>query len=337
MPHVERCHTPPVLIAHDRPDDFRDLLTARFPAEAFVYATTAPGILGALARHDPEAVFSIKHPGFPDAAHAPIPAHPSVRWIQIGGSGLEHLAPWDAGRITVTNGAGVLAPYLAETVTGAMLALGGGLLNYATQQRARRWKPAPFTPLRGRTLLVAGFGRIGECVARNAKALGMRVLAIRGTPAPQPRSRASSPRHHVLRTCRSRGPWPRATGRTAYPHGACRDAAPCQACSLPGGYARFGCRRGPALLRFQVRDTFRRRRTFRIRAVVSRSRSETQRRGAHVRAVFRGLRGRQDLPPPVRGTVAEMGNVLFTCLTMNLRTLRLTRWADEPTSRMVWW
>ena len=177
---------PPVLIAHDRPDDFRDLLTARFPAEAFVYATTAPGILGALARHDPEAVFSIKHPGFPGAAHAPIPAHPSVRWIQIGGSGFEHLAPWDADRITVTNGAGVLAPYLAETVTGAMLALGCGLLNYATQQRARRWKPAPFTPLRGRTLLVTGFGRIGECVARNAKALGMRVLAIRGTPAPHP-------------------------------------------------------------------------------------------------------------------------------------------------------
>ena len=104
----------------------------------------------------------------------------------MGGSGFDHLAPWDAARITVTNGAGVLAPFLAESVTGAMLAHGCGFPNYAEQQRERRWRPVSFTPLRGRTLLVAGFGRIGECVARNAKALGMRVLATRATPAPHP-------------------------------------------------------------------------------------------------------------------------------------------------------
>ena len=177
---------PPVLIAHSDPDDFRDLLATRFPDVEFAYATTPQGITGALARHDPEVAFSIKHPGFPSAAHVPIPAHPSVRWIQIGGSGFDHLLPWDTARITVTNGAGVLAPYLAESVTGAMLALGCGFLNYVGQQRARRWKPVAFTPIRDRTLLVVGFGKIGECVARNAKALGMRVLAVRGSPAPHP-------------------------------------------------------------------------------------------------------------------------------------------------------
>ena len=176
----------PVLVAHNEPDDLRNLLAARFSDVEFVYAPTAQGVIEALARHDPEVVFSLKHPGFPAPAHAPIPAHPSVRWIQVGGSGFEHLAPWDTARIIVTNGAGVLAPFLAESVTGAMLALGCGLLNYVEQQRARRWKPVSFTPLRGRTLLVVGFGRIGKCVAGNAKALGMRVLAIRGTPAPHP-------------------------------------------------------------------------------------------------------------------------------------------------------
>ena len=176
----------PVLIAHNEPDDFRDLLAARFPDLRFVYASTAEAVVEGLAAHDPEVVFSVKHPGFPGPAHAPIPRHPSVRWIQVGGSGFDHLAPWDAGRITVTNGAGVLAPYLAESVTGAMLALACGFPNYAEQQRERQWRPVSFTPLRGRTLLVVGFGRIGECVARNAKALGMRVLATRGSPAPHP-------------------------------------------------------------------------------------------------------------------------------------------------------
>ena len=177
---------PPVLIAHNEPDDFRDLLAARFPDVRFVYAATAEEVLAGLREHDPEVVFSIKHPGSPDPVHAPIPRHPSVRWIQVGGSGFDHLAPWDAERITVTNGAGVLAPYLAESVTGAMLSLACGFPNYAERQRERRWRPVPFTPLRGRTLLVVGFGHIGECVARNAKALGMRVLATRSTPAPHP-------------------------------------------------------------------------------------------------------------------------------------------------------
>ena len=69
---------------------------------------------GALARHDPEVVFSIGHPGSPAPVHASIPAYPSVRWIHVGGSGLDHIVPRDAGRTTVTNGAGVLAPYFAE-------------------------------------------------------------------------------------------------------------------------------------------------------------------------------------------------------------------------------
>ena len=176
----------PVLVAHNEPDDFRDLLAGRFPDLAFVYASTAEGVVEALRAHDPEVVFSVKHPGFPGPAHAPIPHHPSVRWIQVGGSGFDHLAPWDAVRITVTNGAGVLAPYLAESIAGAMLALGCGFPRYAEQQRARRWQPVPFTPLRGRTLLVVGFGRIGACVAHNAKALGMRVLGVRGNPDPHP-------------------------------------------------------------------------------------------------------------------------------------------------------
>ena len=176
----------PVLIAHNEPDDFRDLLAARYSDVRFVYAATAADVVEGLAAHDPEVVFSVKHPGFPGPAHAPIPHHPSVRWIQVGGSGFDHLAPWDSTRITVTNGAGVLAPYLAESVTAAMLALGCGFPNYAAQQREGRWRPVSFTPLRGRTLLVVGFGRIGECVARNAKALGMRVLATRATPAPHP-------------------------------------------------------------------------------------------------------------------------------------------------------
>ena len=56
---------PPVPIAHDRPDDFRNLPAERFPEVEFVYPTTAQAITEALARYDPEMTFSIKQPGFP--------------------------------------------------------------------------------------------------------------------------------------------------------------------------------------------------------------------------------------------------------------------------------
>ena len=129
----------PVMIAHSQPEQLRDLLAARFPGAPIHYAATPDQLLETLRAQDPEVVFSIKQDSFPAPAHRPIVEHPSVRWVQVGGSGYEHLQPWDGDRLTVTNCAGVLAPYLAETVIGAILALNGHFLRYAAQQRARRW------------------------------------------------------------------------------------------------------------------------------------------------------------------------------------------------------
>lgn len=176
----------PVAVLHDEPDDFRDLLEQRFPQIEFHYADASERILPVLQACNPEAVLSIKHPGFPGPLHRPSVEHPSVRWVHVGGSGFDHLVPWEAERITVTNSAGILSPYLAETVTGAILALNGGFLEYVEHRRARRWRQRAFVPLSEQTLLVVGLGAIGACVASNAKALGMRVLAIRrsGTAPP---------------------------------------------------------------------------------------------------------------------------------------------------------
>ena len=175
---------PAVLVIHDRPEQLEDLLEARFPDQRFVYATTPEAIAPALAEHDPEAVFSIGWSGFPGRTHRPALEHPSVRWVQVGGSGYEHLLPWDPARVQVTNAVGVLAPFLAETVTGAMLALNGRFPAYAEQQRRAEWKPLGFRALAGQTLVVVGLGAIGECVARNARALGMHVIGVRRSSTP---------------------------------------------------------------------------------------------------------------------------------------------------------
>lgn len=176
----------PILVAHDRPEDFAAALEARAPAERFVYTTDGEALRRLIAEHDPEVVLSIAHTGFPKELHRPAVEHLSVRWVQVGGSGYEHLVPWDAERVVVTNAVGVLARFLAETVTGAVIALNGGLPGYLRDQAEAQWQPRVFRTLSEQTLLIVGLGHIGTWAARNARALGMHVLATRRTQTPSP-------------------------------------------------------------------------------------------------------------------------------------------------------
>ena len=176
----------PLLIVHSEPENVRPVLERRLAGVPLEYASTGEAIIAKLEAVDPEVVLGIKHDDLPGPLHRPIVDHPSVRWVHVGGSGYEHIQPWDAERITVTNSAGVLAADLASTVTGAMLALNGHFKRYIQQMPTATWDRHPFGSIASKTLLVVGLGVIGECVARNAKALGMRVIATRRSAAPHP-------------------------------------------------------------------------------------------------------------------------------------------------------
>lgn len=175
-----------ILIAHHGTEEFRAILDARFPDDDICYVDDPETLGAALAAHQPEAVFSVKETGFPGKYHPQIVQCPSVRWLQVGGSGYEHVGEWDADRVTVTNCAGVLARYLAETVTGAMIALNNETFLYRKQQAAHTWRVNPWKPLVGQTILIVGLGAIGGWVAHNAKALGMNVIGVRRSNTPHP-------------------------------------------------------------------------------------------------------------------------------------------------------
>ncbi|MEZ5773954.1 MAG: D-2-hydroxyacid dehydrogenase [Hyphomicrobiaceae bacterium] len=168
-----------VLVIHRTPADFDADLARRFPDIAWRYVTRLAEVAEALAQHRPEAVLSMKNVGFATGEHRLAANFETVRWIQCGGSGYEHLLPIDFSRTVLTNCAGILAPYLAETVIGAMLALNANLIRYHKRQLAHEWRIEPFQPIAGQTLAVIGLGAIGTEVARRARALGMRVLAVR--------------------------------------------------------------------------------------------------------------------------------------------------------------
>lgn len=154
-------------------------LQARFPEFHFPICARGEELPACLEELQPEIVFAIKGPATNGPSHEPLSSWPSVRWIHVGGSGYEQIPPWDTERLTVTNCAGVLARYLAETVTGGMIMLNFGFPDYLKKQAQGIWQPHGFTPLCGKCLLVVGLGEIGRWVARNARALGMTVIGLK--------------------------------------------------------------------------------------------------------------------------------------------------------------
>ncbi|MBM3573846.1 MAG: D-2-hydroxyacid dehydrogenase [Alphaproteobacteria bacterium] len=167
-----------ILVCHATPEDFGDDLERSFPDIAFRYAAEPAAVMPAVEAADPQAVFAIAKLNFVQPTQRPAILHPAVRWLHIGGSGFEHFRPWDATRLTVTNGAGLLAPFLAETVFMGILALNGNLPRYGDQQRGKVWRQISFRPLQGQTLLILGLGVIGGIVAAHARGFGMRVIAV---------------------------------------------------------------------------------------------------------------------------------------------------------------
>ena len=106
----------PVLILHEDPEQVRPYVEAQFPEIEFVFITHETEVASALSKHNPRAVFSIKCPTLPGPIHRLAVNHASVEWAHVGGSGFDHLTPLDRTGLRVTNSAGVLSAFLAETV-----------------------------------------------------------------------------------------------------------------------------------------------------------------------------------------------------------------------------
>jgi len=115
---------------------------------------------------------------------------PRLRWVQTYFAGVDGWLERAGDRpkdIIVTTSSGVHGPNMAEYALMMMLAWAHELPQLLEYQRHGEW-PAQrrklLVPgeLRGATLGVAGYGSIGREAARQACALGMRVLACKRDP-----------------------------------------------------------------------------------------------------------------------------------------------------------
>jgi D-3-phosphoglycerate dehydrogenase / 2-oxoglutarate reductase len=114
-------------------------------------------------------------------------ANPTLKVIARVGVGYDAVdlaaATDHAVAVTITPGANHDA--VAEHTFALLLALAKDLVNQHTGTKALRWPRKTTLPLRGRTLGLAGLGRIGKAVALRGECFGMKLLAFEPFPDPE--------------------------------------------------------------------------------------------------------------------------------------------------------
>jgi phosphoglycerate dehydrogenase-like enzyme len=118
---------------------------------------------------------------------------PKLKWIQTTGAGIDGLLPldWLPADVTLTNNTGAHGDKAEDSCIMAISALNARLPQLLAQQRKHEWKQIFTTPVAGKTVVVVGFGDLGQGAGRAAKKLGAKVLAVtRSGKAARPADRA---------------------------------------------------------------------------------------------------------------------------------------------------
>lgn len=111
-------------------------------------------------------------------------AHPNLRVIARAGVGYDAVdvpAATERG-IVVAFTPGTNQDAVAEHTFALILALAKRVLDQDHKTRTAQWPRQATLPLRGRTLGIAGLGRIGKAVAIRGQCFGMRLLAYEPFP-----------------------------------------------------------------------------------------------------------------------------------------------------------
>ena len=113
--------------------------------------------------------------------HAVLPSARQVKWIHVLSAGVDKILFPELieSPVPVTNGRGVFKDSLAEFNIASILFFAKDFRRLVTSQQAGRWEQFDVVQVRGQTLGIVGYGEIGRETGRLARALGMKVVAVR--------------------------------------------------------------------------------------------------------------------------------------------------------------
>ena len=107
-----------------------------------------------------------------------------VQWLHTLSTGIEQVLfpELRASPVPMTNGRGVFKDSLAEFVIAGALFFAKNIRAMLRHQAEGIWQRFDVEEVRGKVMAIAGYGEIGRASAKAARALGMRVVALRRRP-----------------------------------------------------------------------------------------------------------------------------------------------------------
>lgn len=107
-----------------------------------------------------------------------------ARWLHSFAAGLESILFPELveSHLLMSNAKGVFGPSLGEFVLASALYFAKDLRRMMHSQEAGKWDPFDVEEIAGATMGIIGYGGIGREAARRAKAMGMKVIALRRHP-----------------------------------------------------------------------------------------------------------------------------------------------------------
>jgi phosphoglycerate dehydrogenase-like enzyme len=109
---------------------------------------------------------------------------PELRLVQLLSAGAEKVLPYVPPGVTLCTARGAHDDVVAEWVLTVMLAHLHDLPRFVQAQREGRWDFTLTDELAGKTVLILGYGSIGEAVARRLAGFGVRVLPVARSSRP---------------------------------------------------------------------------------------------------------------------------------------------------------
>jgi phosphoglycerate dehydrogenase-like enzyme len=119
--------------------------------------------------------------GVADAQMRDLAKLPRLRLIQLLSAGAERAIPFVPPGVTLANARGAHDPAVAEWIMAVILAQVRHLPKYMAAQQAERWEHDAARPLGGQTILIVGYGSIGEATERMLVPMDVRIERIART------------------------------------------------------------------------------------------------------------------------------------------------------------
>jgi phosphoglycerate dehydrogenase-like enzyme len=116
--------------------------------------------------------------GVPEARMPVLAKLPRLRLIQLLSAGAEQALPFVPSGVTLCNARGAHDPDVAEWIMAVILAEVRKLPGFLAAQQAGTWAPAMSEPLAGQTVLIVGYGSIGQAVERMLVPFGVTVERV---------------------------------------------------------------------------------------------------------------------------------------------------------------